>query len=95
MNDFKVGDWILNDNNTKHVFQVKESDNLEAINSIYTYVAWTPKYKEWCWFYEYGWTVPILAQYETRNYETGCFGTEDKWYDICEPFFGELPSLIK
>lgn len=85
MNEFKVGDWVVDKLGNHKPFQVTEKD-LEEHSPQYIQKdckQWQPRLEEWCWFYMEDHS-PILMQY---------YGQEN--WDIIEPFIGTLPSFIE
>jgi len=93
MNNFKVGDWVLDDEDT--LFQVcRVRGNEIALTDEPYYVKakdyelWTPRPQEWCWFnmkIDCVWQSPILMRYEEQD--MGMWSVE--------PFVGNLPSFCE
>ena len=60
---------------------------------------WQPKPNEWCWFQ---WTQPKTAKYQIlsklKTISDNGYFYEDingMCFEFCEPFIGQLPTLIK
>ena len=51
---------------------------------------WKPAKDQWCWFYNFTYEAPILDKFDhmhSKNMPNGfCF---------CEPFIGQLPSILQ
>ena len=93
MNNFKVNDWVLDDED--NLFQVcSVEDNVISLVDEPYYVLtkdfrlWTPRGGEWCWFnmkIDYVWQSPILMRY----------GEQDMSEWNIEPFVGNLPNFCE
>jgi len=93
MSKFKIGDWVLDDEDT--LFQVcsVEDNVISLVDEPYYVLAkdfrpWTPKEGEWCFFnmkIDCVWQSPILMRYGEQDMR-GC---------SIEPFVGTLPSFCE
>ena len=100
---FEVGDWVrdLRDN---RIFQINSENfnlNLSITNGVY--VHWQPKPGEWCWFHNGISSSLVFAMFYNSN-SFGYWIDEDECdiitssefytYKYCEPFTGNLPTII-
>ena len=100
---FEVGDWVrdLRDNG---IFQINSENfnlNLSITNGVY--VHWQPKPGEWCWFHNGISSSLVFAMFYNSN-SFGYWIDEDECdiitnsefytYKYCEPFTGNLPTII-
>lgn len=99
---FKVGDWVIDNGNIYRFVEPSSEDSYKK--SLETLELWHPKEGEWCWFM-------FSDKYELRCLTLGKFigfkADKDLRYtysdvdgeifsaDVCEPFIGELPTLLK
>lgn len=103
MNEFKVGDWVVNTTHSGYTpFQLKDSDfyGISKKNQVFftNLKYWQPKLGEWCWFKsasdsaEFGEYVGKTehGKYQMRPNSVTCIFN----YSYCEPFIGTLPSFL-
>ena len=92
---FKVGDWITDG---IEVWQHKENCRVKNQTS---WSLWQPKPGEWCWFLNKG-RIPVISQFHSleiegnRKYSATFPNTPHPmigYYEYCEPFIGNLPTL--
>jgi len=108
MQQFKVGDWAMDESGNHSPFQVDE-DDLAQLPVEHNYLLnnckrWQPKVGEWCWFYDKtSKEVPILSQFDymsdniyvTTEIQIHFSEEEPSAYGFssCIPFIGTLPVL--
>ena len=109
MQQFKVGNWVrmklLEGNLDVKPVQIQAFDSVDFIINGYKaassdLVHWQPRQGEWCWFWneysKYTLTLGKLARYsEEEKLYFSYNGVVYMSYEHCEPFVGELPSLLK
>ena len=110
MNLFKLGDWIkstkypnLNPIQIESIYESNTRPGTLGLKSKGTVLysdevkLWQPKVGEWCWFWNNN--QPKLKKLYSINYEHNVHWTyktiDCKTYQHCEPFIGQLPSILK
>jgi len=103
MQELRAGDWVKDkrDGMKNPITQLKENciflTHPEDCGDIYE--LWKPTEGDWCWFWDPGTKLPpILAKFTVmyREYygSTKNASGEHSFYK-CEPYLGELPSMLK
>ena len=102
---------IPNDSDKRSLAQVKETytesskvklywpseDSAAVCSEMTHYELWQPKSGEWCWF----WCVsdfdaPILSRfYNMKDNLFTCTNSKQILFTHCEPFIGQLPTILK
>lgn len=116
MENIKIGDWYVNTTHSEPRKTMLMTKDKLAYAKIYPHnygshlQPWIPKKSEWCWFWNYGDSVPILAKYllseeclkltivkkaSPKYFVVTGRGYGDSSFAFCEPFIGELPSFLK
>lgn len=90
MQTFKVGDWIVEPNgNRARLNEVPEPGSYYAEDCV----LWQPQPGEWCWFWNDDNTL-VLAQFAHGLSNGAKFTSKNLMYQYCEPFIGQLPSIL-
>ena len=91
MQTFKIGDWIVEPNrNRVRLNEVPESGSYYAEDCV----LWQPQPNEWCWFWNDDNTL-VLAQFAHGLSNGAKFTSKNLMYQYCEPFIGQLPSILQ
>lgn len=83
------------------IFRFTEHDVNGAFNDIIDQhcVLWEPREKEWCWWWNDGDEIPIIRKGYKRIWDNKIVADmgpgKCKEFQYCEPFIGELPSILK
>ena len=91
MQTFKVGDWIVEPNGNKvRLNEVPEPGSYYAEDCV----LWQPQPGEWCWFWNDDNTL-VLSQFAHGLSNGAKFTSKNLMYQYCEPFIGQLPSILQ
>ena len=99
MNNIKQGSWVVEkSNNELKQVTIGKHESIEHKLALYKRlcVLWEPKQDTYNWFWNNSLhqQYPLLAMFEKMNTD-GTYETDIGKFDNCEPFIGELPTLIK
>ena len=107
MSTYNPGDWLIdikgNQRPLNTIFKVEDEYTRYRAADVRP---WQPKPGDWCWF----WLIdihnnlvggPICGKLSEirikhglpRYYISGV--TDEEWFNHCEPFIGQLPSICK
>ena len=111
MQQFKDKDWLRviagHERPINSVFQIESCLTRYKLSDV---ELWQPKEGEWCWFWRYEDTVPILAKFlriekclrtsiidkfSPEFFIVSGRGYGDNSFQYCEPFIGKLPSHLR
>lgn len=91
---FKVGDWVKTSSGVTHIIDTSEGLKANNATNLLDCTPWEPQPGEWCWF----WDISTLKNKYRFPPKLGQYGRYDfflDYYNYCEPFTGELPTIIK
>lgn len=109
MQTFKPGDWITSYSEVQQVDKVSKDGKTLFFNS-YKPVAytdywsssrcshWQPQPGEWCWFWDNEYNIDLRKFHRYSEEENIYFadnGVVYVSYNFCEPFIGQLPTILK
>lgn len=103
---FKVGDWVRVFGTPKkirhiHIYSEEEIEYYDTATPDYRagmlnpvgMETWSPIEGEWCWFWNSDMNIPVLGKF-LQLIDSIYWTTEPTDYEFCEPFVGQLPSII-
>ena len=103
MQTFKVGDWVVSAKygigivesitNIEYPIQVKHFPGRDVYNNE-ELALWQPLPNEWCWFWNDANTL-VLAQFAHGLSNGAKFTSKNLMYQYCEPFIGQLPTILQ
>ena len=92
--EFEVGDWVRHPQSNT-IYRITPTN---LVHGTEHFESWEPQTNEWCWFWKQGF-VPWIGKFIAIDGEEYCSYYEEEFvrnYSThCEPFMGELPSIIK
>ena len=91
MQTFKVGDWVHFSWGKPFILTEKDYKYFKDCNTLYS---WQPQPGEWCWFWNDDSTL-VLAQFAHGLSNGAKFTSKNLMYQHCEPFIGQLPSILQ
>lgn len=95
MQTFKVGDWIVEPNGNKvRLNEVPEPGSYYAEDCV----LWQPLPGEWCWFWDNEYNIDLRKFHRYSEEENIYFadnGVVYMSYNFCEPFIGQLPTILQ
>lgn len=101
MNIYKEDDWLIEKEGhgrkpfklTPEIIDRASEEDKEWDNH---FKRWQPNEGEWCWFWSDNYTKPVLTKFiRLQKNVKYCYQTNERYFEHCEPFIGELPSTIK
>jgi hypothetical protein len=105
-NDFKIGDLVLNILSSRKAFKIEFIDkygncfgNKDCDCAHMEYLTkWIPKKDEWCWFWDNEYNIDLRKFHRYSEEENIYFadnGVVYMSYNFCEPFIGQLPTILQ
>lgn len=105
MQTFKVGDFVTIDGSTYLVHIEYNGDhyisedvvNLFSKNNM-SIKPWQPLPGEWCWFWDNEYNIDLRKFHRYSEEENIYFadnGVVYISYNFCEPFIGQLPTILQ
>lgn len=91
MQTFKVGDWVHFSWGKPFILTEKDYKYFKDCNTLHL---WQPQPGEWCWFWNDNNTL-VLAQFAHGLSNGAKFTSKNLMYQHCEPFIGQLPSILQ
>lgn len=102
---FNIGNWIRREGYDVSIGKIVEIMPLGGlVTQKYIFdekdcVLWEPREKEWCWWWNDGDEIPIIRKGYKRIWDNKIVADmgpgKCKEFQYCEPFIGELPSILK
>jgi hypothetical protein len=99
---FKVGDWV--NEKGSETPRCLDKEYIEIINKTNTwedFTKWQPKQGEWCWFYDDKKDNPFTSPLEEifsigdTIYQSKYTNKGKYMWNYCEPFIGQLPTILQ
>ena len=95
MQTFKVGDWVRFSWGKPFILTEKDYKYFKDCNTLHL---WQPQPGEWCWFWDNEYNIDLRKFHRYSEEENIYFadnGVVYISYNFCEPFIGQLPTILQ